>query len=55
VNYAVDIAAEGMIYILCFVTVGSGIRVLLRGYLNNLRGCSVGAAGKRDLLSMSLR
>jgi hypothetical protein len=55
-NYAVNIAAEGVMCILCFVTVGSGIHVLLGRYLNIFRGCSVSAAdNNKYLLSTSLR
>jgi hypothetical protein len=38
-----------------FMMIISGIQVILRGYLNSLKGCSVGTMVERDFLNMPLR
>jgi hypothetical protein len=45
----IEIASGGMIFLPKFMTIGSGLQVILRYYLNNLRGCIVGITDVRDL------
>jgi hypothetical protein len=41
-KYTVKLVLGGMIYIPNLITIGAGIRIILRYYRNSLRGCSVG-------------
>jgi hypothetical protein len=48
-KYAVEMGSGGMIYIPSFMTIGSGIQVILRLLPRQLRGCNVGITNGRDL------
>jgi hypothetical protein len=48
-EYAVEMASWGMIYIPSFMKIGAGVKELLRRCLRNLRGCHVGIIYGRDL------
>jgi hypothetical protein len=52
-RYTFEVTSDGMIYIQSLRTVSSGIRVLLRYYLDNFRG-SVSTTNERYLLSSRL-
>jgi hypothetical protein len=42
IKYSVEMASCGVIYIPSFLKTGSGILVILRVHLSNLRGCNIG-------------
>jgi hypothetical protein len=49
--YAVEMTSDVMTQTSAsFMTIGTGIQVILRCYLNNLGGYSVGDTGERKLL-----
>jgi hypothetical protein len=52
---AIRMALGSKIYIPSVMTTGSGIQVILKYYLNNARGCSIGIIDERDLRIMPLR
>jgi hypothetical protein len=39
----------GIIYIPCFMKIGTGVKGILRLCLNNLRGCDIGITDGRNL------
>jgi hypothetical protein len=52
-KYAVEIASCGMIYLMSFIKIGTGVQAILRFGLRNLRGCNVGITDGRDFLITS--
>jgi hypothetical protein len=54
-KYAVEVASCGMIYIPSFMKIGTGVQVILRFCLRNLRGCNVGITDGRDSSIIPLR
>jgi hypothetical protein len=46
---AIEMGSDGMIYIQCFVKIGTGVQEILRFCLSNLNGCNVGITDGRDL------
>jgi uncharacterized protein YraI len=48
-KYTVEMVSGAMVYISNFMKIGSGIQVILRFCLSNLRGCNVGITGDMDL------
>jgi hypothetical protein len=52
---AIEIDSNGMIYIPSFMTIGSGIRVILRALPLNLKSFCVGITDERDLWCTPLR
>jgi hypothetical protein len=54
-KYAIEIASCGMIYLISFTKIGTGIQAILRFCLRNLRGCNVGITDGRDFLITLLR
>jgi hypothetical protein len=48
-KYAVEMASGGMIYIPSFVTICSGIQVMLRLLPQQFKSCSVGIIDEREL------
>jgi hypothetical protein len=47
--YAVEMASYRMINMSSFMKIGTGVQVILRFCLRNLRGCNVGITDWRDL------
>jgi hypothetical protein len=56
-NYAVKMAADGMIYIPSFMKIGTGVQAILKFFssLRNLGGCNVGIIDGWDLRITPLR
>jgi hypothetical protein len=54
-KYTVQMASGGMIYILSFMKIGSGIQVILRLLPPQSGGFSVGITNMKDLCYMLLR
>jgi hypothetical protein len=48
-EYAVEIDSCGMIYMPCFMKIGTGVQAVLRCRPRNLRGCNVGITDGMDL------
>jgi hypothetical protein len=49
VKYAVEMASGVTIYLPSFMAIGSGIQVILKLYLSNLRGCDINTINGREL------
>jgi hypothetical protein len=49
VSHAVEMAADGMIWMPSFMAVGLGMQVMLRFFFDNSRGCNVGITNGRNL------
>jgi hypothetical protein len=52
---AIQVGLDDMIYIPSFMTIGSGIQVILRFCLSNFGGCKIGNSDGRDLQSAPLK
>jgi hypothetical protein len=48
-EYVAEMGSGGMIYIPTFMKAGTGVQAILRFFLSNLRGCTVGITNGRDL------
>jgi hypothetical protein len=48
-KYIAEMASGGMLYTPCLMTIGSGIQVILRFCLRNMRGYNVGITDGRDV------
>jgi hypothetical protein len=48
-NYVVEIASCGTIYLISFIKIGKGVQAILRFGLSNFKGCNVGITDGRDL------
>jgi hypothetical protein len=53
--YAVEMPSCGMIYVLSFMKIGTGVQAILKFCLGNLKSCSVVIIGGRNLRNMPLR
>jgi hypothetical protein len=53
--YTIEMASDDMIYVPSFMKISLGIQVILRHYLYNLKGRSVGITNGKDLWCMLLR
>jgi hypothetical protein len=53
-EYAVEMASCGMIYILSFMKIGTGVQAVLRFSLRNLRGCNVVITKGRDFYNYAV-
>jgi uncharacterized protein YraI len=47
-KYTVEMTSGGVIYIPSLITIGSGIRVIMRFCLGNFNGCNVGITDVGD-------
>jgi hypothetical protein len=54
-KYAVEIDSCGMIYLIRFMKIGTGVQTILRFCLRNLRGCNVCITVRRNFLIVPLR
>jgi hypothetical protein len=54
-KYAVEIVSCGMVHILSFMKICTGVQAILRVCLRNLRGCNVGITDGRDFFITPLR
>jgi hypothetical protein len=54
-KYAVEIASCGMIYLMIFIKIGTGIEKIIRFFFRNLRGCNIGITDGKDLRSAPLK
>jgi hypothetical protein len=54
-KYSVEMTLSGVIYIWNFMTISSGIQVILNYNLNSSRGCSIDIIDGRDLWRTPLR
>jgi hypothetical protein len=48
-KYAFEMASCGVIYVPCFMKIGTSLQSILRFYLKSLKGCNVGITEGRDL------
>jgi hypothetical protein len=54
-RYIADVALDDILYIPIFMKIGTGVQVILRFYLRNLKGCNVGITHGTDICSAPLK
>jgi hypothetical protein len=54
-KYAVEMVSCDMIHVPSFMKMDTGVQAIIRGCLENLRGCSAGITDGRDLRITPLR
>jgi hypothetical protein len=48
-KYTAEMASGGMIYVPCFIKIGTGVQAILRLCFRNVRGYNISITGGRDL------
>jgi hypothetical protein len=54
-KYVIELDSGGLTYVPMIIKIGTGIKALLRVWLNNLNGCNVGITKESALRSILLK